>query len=237
MPTAIDSLSSLTGAPPSSNSTNPTGSRTLGKNEFLKLLTTQLANQDPLSPTDNQAFIAQLAQFASVEQAEAANARLDALIVAQAANNQTSVANLVGKDIVYRTDTVSVLADRSTPIQGELAADAKQANAIITDQNGKVVRTLSLQDVKAGVVDFAWDGMDEQGLKVPPGTYKVKLTAADQQDKSITFDSQGRARATGVTFQSGYPELILNGVRVKLADIIQIAEASTPATATTTPGA
>ena len=223
MPTAIDALSSYNSNGPSSAAAH--GSPTLGKNEFLKLLTTQLANQDPLAPADNQAFIAQLAQFASVEQQEAANSRLDALIVAQAANNQTSVANLVGKEIIYKTDSVAVTADRIGAIQGELAADAKQVSAIITDENGKILRTLTLRDVPSGTVDFGWDGMDDHGVKVPPGTYKVKLTAGDAQDKTITFDSAGHARATGVTFEAGYPELILNGVRVKLSDVIQIAEA------------
>lgn len=222
MPTAIEGLRNLPSSPPTS--ATPMGSRALGKNEFLKLLTTQLANQDPLSPTDNQAFIAQLAQFAAVEQAEATNSRLDSLIVAQAASNQTSVANLVGKDIIYKTDTVVVSTGTAASIQGELAADAKQVNAIITDSNGKVVRTLTLHDVKAGTVDFAWDGLDGNGGQVAAGTYKVKLTAADAHDKSVTFESRGRARATGVTFKAGYPELILNGVRVKLSDIIQIDE-------------
>lgn len=225
MPSAIEGLSSNFSSPPTSNT--PMGSRTLGKNEFLKLLTTQLANQDPLAPTDNQAFIAQLAQFASVEQAEAANSRLDALIIAQAANNQTSVANLVGKEITYRTDSVTVTATNQNPqVQGELARDATQANAIIKDQNGKVVATLTLHDVKAGTIDFPWDT-----TKLPPGTYKVTLTAADDKGEAITIDSRGKARATGVTFQAGYAELILNGVRVKLSDIIQISEA----TNTTTP--
>lgn len=224
------SISGLAGyTAPSSNT--PTGSNQLGKNEFLKLLTAQLANQDPLSPTDNQAFIAQLAQFASVEQQEAANGRLDSLIVAQAAANQTSVATLVGKDITYRTDSVTLPAAGGAKIQGELSASAKQANAIITDENGRVVRTISMQDVSAGTVDFQWDGLDDHGVRVAPGSYKVKLTAADANDKSITFDARGHARATGVTFANGYPELVIGGARVKLSDIVQINE---PITTTST---
>lgn len=230
MTTAITG-SAATGMTPGGNRT--VGSNALGKDEFLKLLTAQLANQDPLAPTDNQAFIAQLAQFASVEQASATNERLDSLILAQAAANQTNVANLVGKDIIYRTDSVALPATGGATVQGELAADAKQANAIITDQNGKVVRTITVQNPKAGTLDLAWDGLDETGNRVPAGTYKVKLTAADQNDKPISFDPRGRARATGVTFANGYPELILNGVRVKLADIIQIAEAPTTTSSTT----
>jgi flagellar basal-body rod modification protein FlgD len=226
MPTDIAGLNSSTATAPLSTAAH--GSPTLGKDEFLKLLTTQLANQDPLSPTDNQAFIAQLAQFSSVEQQQATNSRLDALIVAQAANNQTSVANLVGKQIVYRTDSVSLTALGAGPISGQLAAPATNVNAIITDQNGKVVRTLTMGSQSPGTVTFpAWDGTDAHGVKLSPGSYQVKLTAGDADGKPVTFDSQGTARATGVTFQAGYPELILNGVKVKLSDIIQIDEAMT----------
>ncbi len=234
MPVAIDGLNNLPGTAPTTASV-ASGSRNLGKNEFLKLLTAQLANQDPLAPTDNQAFIAQLAQFASVEQAEATNSRLDALIMAQAANNQTSVANLVGKDILYRTDSVTLTANQSPIISGELSDNAAQANAIITDENGKTIRTLTLSNVKAGSVDFTWDGRDDKGVAVAPGTYKVKLTAAGVDAQSIAFDARGRARATGVTFESGYPELILNGARVKLSDVIQIAEAVAVTTTGATP--
>lgn len=234
MTTAI-SGSVTTGSTPGGNRT--LGNNALGKEQFLKLLTAQLANQDPLSPTDNQAFIAQLAQFASVEQASATNERLDSLILAQAAANQTNVANLVGKDVVYRTDAVTLPAAGGATIQGELANDAKQANAIITDENGRVVRTLNLQDAKAGTVDFQWDGRDDQGNRLPPGNYKVKLTAADQNDKSITFDPRGHGRASGVTFANGYPELLINGTRIKLGDIVQIAEASPSSPSTTTTAA
>lgn len=230
MSSTVDSVSSG----PFTQQTRATGSRTLGKNEFLKLLTTQLANQDPLSPTDNQAFIAQLAQFASVEQAEAANQRLDSLIVAQAANNQTAVANLVGKDIIFKTDSVALPATGGATITGELAANAAKVNAIITDGNGKKIRTITQLDQKAGTLSLAWDGRDDSGNLVAPGKYKVQLTAADEKGGNIGFTLRGRARATGVTFESGIPELLLGGQKIKLADVIQIAEATTTSTTSTT---
>ena len=220
------SIDPITGAP--TLSTPATGSKTLGKNEFLKLLTAQLANQDPLSPTDNQAFIAQLAQFASVEQAEATNSRLDSLILAQAANNQTAVANLVGKDIVYKTDKVTLGADSKATISGQLSGDASIVNAIITDANGKKIRTITQHDFKAGVVNFEWDGKDDAGNPVAAGDYKVQLTAADSSDHNVGIALRGRARATGITFENGIPELMLNGQRVKLSDVLEISEPTTP---------
>ena len=85
------------------SSTTPTGNSELGKTEFLKLMMAQLANQDPTSPQSNEAFIAQLAQFATVELMQSQNQNLEQLIVAQTAGNQTGVAALIGKDVVFRT--------------------------------------------------------------------------------------------------------------------------------------
>lgn len=205
--------------------TPATGNRQLGKNEFLKLLTTQLANQDPLSPTDNQAFIAQLAQFASVEQSEQMVGRLDALLMAQTANNQTAITSLVGKDVIYKTNTVELPASGGTSIDGELTTNAAMANAIITDENGKKIRTISLRDVPAGTVHFAWDGKDDDGNPVEAGTYKVQLTAADAAQGNVAIDQKGRGHVSAVSFDNGIPELIVDGRRVKMSDILQIAEA------------
>src|SRR5918911_1658535 len=91
-----------------SSSATPTSKTELGKDDFLKLLTAQLANQDPLQPVDNQAFIAQLAQFSSVEQLQGVSSRLDTLLLATASANQMNTASLVGKDVSFSADGVDV---------------------------------------------------------------------------------------------------------------------------------
>src|SRR5690242_15281966 len=89
----------------------------LGKDAFLKLLTAQLANQDPLAPVDNTAFIAQLAQFSSVEQLQNVSSRLDSLLLATASANQLSTASLVGKDVGFKADGVDLAAGASSSMQ------------------------------------------------------------------------------------------------------------------------
>jgi flagellar basal-body rod modification protein FlgD len=229
----MSTINSVNGSP--ELKTPATGNRQLGKNEFLKLLTTQLANQDPLSPTDNQAFIAQLAQFASVEQSEQMVGRLDALLMAQTANNQTATTSLVGKDVIYKTNTVDLPASGGASISGELRTNAAMANAIITDETGKKLRTITLRDVAAGTVNFAWDGKDDNGNPVKAGTYKVSLTAADDKQGNVAIDHKGRGRVSAVSFDNGIPELIVDGRRVKMSDILQIAEASTTSAPAPTP--
>src|SRR5438874_406051 len=85
-----------------------TGSNKMGKDEFLKILMAQLSNQDPASPADTGQFVAQLAQFSALEQSQNMNTNLENLLVAQASATQNSAINLVGKDILYKTDSLTL---------------------------------------------------------------------------------------------------------------------------------
>ena len=96
-------VSSSSSATASNASNTSAAQNELGKDAFLKLLTAQLANQDPLEPVDNQAFIAQLAQFSSLEQLQGVSSRLDSLLLAVGSSNQLGAASLVGKDVTFKT--------------------------------------------------------------------------------------------------------------------------------------
>jgi flagellar basal-body rod modification protein FlgD len=222
MPTAIEGLSQ-TGTPPTS--LTPQGSSRLGKDEFLKLLVTQLSNQDPLSPVDNQAFIAQLAQFATVEQQSQMNSTLESLLMAQASSNQTNVANLVGKEVTFTSDQVFVGASGGAELNAKLSGDAAKVSAIIKDENGRVVRSITLEGARnGGALSIPWDGRDASGNPVSSGTYTVTFTAADAQGKSVDVSTQGRGRVSGVSFADGVPQLVVNGVRVRLSDVLEVSE-------------
>ncbi|MCU0699093.1 MAG: flagellar hook assembly protein FlgD [Myxococcaceae bacterium] len=231
MPTAIDGLSKA-GTPPTS--LTPQGSSRLGKDEFLKLLVTQLSNQDPLSPVDNQAFIAQLAQFATVEQQSQMNSTLESLLLAQASSNQTNVANLVGREITFTSDKVVIGETGGAQLNARLSADAAKVSAIIKDENGKVVRSITVGSRNGGPLTLPWDGRDNNGNPLRPGSYTVTFTAADLQGKSVDVTTQGRGRATGVSFADGVPQLVVNGVRVRLSDVLEVNEPKSNATSTTT---
>lgn len=228
MPAPVTNLAQPGPAP---STMTPHGSSKLGKEEFLKLLTTQLANQNPLEPVDNQAFIAQLAQFATVEQQSQMNSTLESLLIAQASSNQTSVANLVGKGITFNSNKVALAEMGDTTINARLTDEAVKVSAIITDANGKTVRSIVVNgNQAAGPVSLTWDGMDTNGRRLPPGTYTVTITAEDAKGTSVSATPHGQGRVSGVSFAEGAPQLIVNGVRVRLSDVLEVNE---PATTTT----
>ncbi len=221
------------------SSTAATGSSALGKDAFLRLLTAQLANQDPTAPSDDQAFVAQLAQFSQVEQAEGMNSRLDSLLLAQSSNNQTATAAFIGKDVVYNSNQVGI-TDKGGTIMGNLATSASTMTVTITDSSGKTVKTMNLKDVNAGALKVPWDGKSDTGLQLPAGQYTVAFDAKDSSGNSVTVTAQGEARVTGVTFAAGYPQLIVNNTPIKMSDVISVLEAppaltASSSTAVTTP--
>jgi flagellar basal-body rod modification protein FlgD len=217
---AVDtSLSSVTG-------TYTAPSKELGKNEFLKLLMAQLANQDPTNPVDNQAFIAQLAQFSSVEQLYGIGSKLDTLAVAQASANQLQTASLVGKEVTFRTDQVH-LDGKALDVEANLAGAADAVVAVVTDASGNVVRTLPLGARTAGTTQFTWDGCDDKGKSLPAGDYHVALNATRKDGTPVQADLRGRGTVDGVNFEGDAPILLVGSLQVRLSDVARIERSRT----------
>ena len=203
------------------------GNNKLGKNEFLKLLMTQLGNQDPTSPASTEQFVTQLATFASLELQQNANTQLENLLLAQASSNQTAMTNFVGKDIVYRTDSMTLEANKPAIGEAQLAVSADKVTVVVSDQNGKPVRTMQLGSHEAGNMTFTWDGRDDQGRAQPAGNYKIQVTAAGSDGKSIAVDQRGRGHVTGVSFEGGVAQVKVGDTTVKIPDIVEIKERTT----------
>lgn len=194
----------------------------LGKDQFLKLLMTQLQQQDPLNPMDNQAFVAQLAQFANLELQQAANASLEGIMLAQASNSQTAAVGLVGKDVSYRGDSVHLSAGSPVTVGGRLSGEAGEVTLTVTDASGKTVRTLKLGPRPSGGLSVEWDGRDDSGEPCPPGEYRARLVAADLQGKNVAVEQALKGRVEGVSFENGYPELLVGSARLKLGDVLDV---------------
>jgi flagellar basal-body rod modification protein FlgD len=219
----IDGLRRVEDLPPATQ-----GSNKLGKDEFLKLMMAQLGQQDPTAPVDSQAFVAQLAQFASLELAQNANTQLENLLIAQTASNQTALTTFVGKDVVFRTDSITLEAGLGALGAAQLGANAESVTAVITDAQGKTVRTLQLGRQPAGPLSIPWDGRDDRGTALPPGTYKLRVTAKDAQGGSVGVEQRGTGQVNGVAFENGVPKLRIGDTSVSVADVVEIKERTAP---------
>lgn len=198
--------------------------KTLAKDDFLRLLLTQMQNQDPLSPVDNKEMLAQLAQFSSLEQMQGVSDRLDTLLLAQSSTNQLATTGLVGRSVSYRTDAIDWTGTGTASLQGSLAAPAA-VTVVVRDESGKAVRTLQLGARPAGGLEVTWDGKDQNGNTLPAGRYAVSATAKAGAGADAALELRGRGLVRGVTFEGDAPLLLIGGSRVKMSDVVDVTQA------------
>ena len=154
------------------------GSSVMAETEdrFLKLLTTQLRNQDPLNPMDNAQMTSQLAQMSTVSGIEKLNATLDTLVNNFGENQSMQAASMIGKSVLVSGEQLAL--SKGVALGGvNLSESVDQLKIQIMDSTGKVLQTQDLGAQKAGVINFAWDGKDDAGVAVPDGAYKISVQA------------------------------------------------------------
>lgn len=197
------------------------GNTSLGKNEFLKLLIAQLANQDPLKPVDNQQFISQLAQFSSLEQMQNVSTNLEALLTANKSTNQLAAASLLGQNVTHASDTVALVAGQTPSAQVALEAPAAVLVAI-QNASGRVVRTLDLGVCQAGTAELGWDGRDANGNALAAGSYTVAVSATAADGTAVRANLLTSGLVKSVSYEGGETVLTVGGSRVKFSDVIRI---------------
>lgn len=215
--------STLAGLPAVAGQATPTAKNTLDKDSFLKLLTTQLQKQDPLSPMDSNAFVAQLAQFSSVEALENMGRKLDTLALGQANANQMAVPQMIGKEILFAADRLAVTKGQSARFTVALEGAADDTVALISDASGKVVRTLPLGPRSGGSFQVTWDGLDGAGNPVESGQYLLTVSASRRDGTPVGTATSVRGVVTGVSFEGSVPQLLVGGNVVQLGDVTEIA--------------
>jgi flagellar basal-body rod modification protein FlgD len=201
-----------------------TGSNALGKDEFLKLLTAQLQQQDPTQPMDSTAFVAQLAQFSSLEQMNNVNDTLTKMLTSQGTALQTTAASMVGKTAVFNTDQVSLTQGKAATITATLSQAATDVNLVIQNASGNNVRVMALGAMQSGINRIQWDGMDDKGNALPTGDYTSQINATDINGKPVSLTQNGSARITGITFTNGTPNFLAGGSTLQLSDISELDE-------------
>jgi flagellar basal-body rod modification protein FlgD len=181
----------------------------LGKDEFLNLLVAQLNNQDPLSPQDNGAFIAQLAQFSQVEGIGKLNTSMESLVSGYQSSQALQASSLVGRKVIVPTD--QALVDTKETFKASLALPASSSNVYVNiyDAAGTSVSRVNLGAQTAGNVSFMWDGKDASGNLLPPGAYKFQAQASyGTETKGLS--TMLPANVDSVTLGQGGGELMLN---------------------------
>jgi len=195
---------------------------------FLQLLTTQLKNQDPLSPLDSNDFTAQLTQMAGVEQQLLTNDLLQAL-VNQGTGGLDGAVSYIGK-YVTAAGSATRLEGGAANWSYELAANASNVQLEVLNSSGAVVWSGPAPENGMGVHDFSWDGRSSAGAQLDDGgVYTLRVTASTAGGQTIDSQVLIRGVVTGVEMYDGQPYATVGGSIVPLSQIISV-NAAVPAT-------
>lgn len=179
MSVTINDTTSANKTSSTSSSSSVTGSTSADlQNQFLTLLVAQLKNQDPTNPMDNNQLVSQLAQLNTVSGIEKLNTTLGS-ISGQINNNQSIQATtLIGHGVMVPGSEILVGKETSTPFGLELESAADNVTVTISDSTGKMVRSLELGALSAGVHSWGWDGKSTDGTAAADGSYTFTVAAS-----------------------------------------------------------
>lgn len=190
---------------------------------FLKLLVTQLKNQDPMNPMDNAQFTSQMAQINTVTGINTLNETVNGLLQQFGALEALQASQLTGRSVLVTGNQFAADGKGTAVVGGvNLAAPADKVTVEITDANGNPVRSIALGASGAGISRFTWDGKTDAGADAPAGSYSFTVKASSAGAEVSATQLMART-VEAVTRENGSTQLVLaGGIRVAYGDVKQI---------------
>lgn len=181
----------------------------LGKTEFLELLVAQLNNQNPLDPQDNGEFVAQLAQFSTLEGIEKLNDSMGNILDGVHSSQALQASSLVGRKVILASEQAMV--DTAETFKGSVLVPQSSSNVYVSvyDDAGNVVSRINIGAQEAGNQSFMWDGKDSEGEQLPPGKYRFKAEGSFN-GKTEGLYTMLPANVDSVTLSPQGGEMLLN---------------------------
>ncbi len=188
---------------------------------FLKLLTTQMQNQDPLDPMDTAQYTQQLVQYSQVEQSIQQTGVLRNMLDKMSGDDLTSAGQLIGKTAEFDSSIAGLSAKNPAEWRWTFAGKPSTVEAEILDSSGKVVATPKVPVDGSGTLQ--WDGMLASGVRAPEGAYSLKLIGktVDGTEIGSTLTSVGKVQE--VVSRGGELWAGLGGAALPLAKLTRIA--------------
>ncbi len=181
--------------------------KNLGKDDFLRIMITQMKNQDPTSPFKAEEMATQMAQFASVEQLQNMNTSMSKMANANQPLERLAMTNLIGKTVTIDRERFVHNENETSTLGFALDRDAKETKLKVISEQGETILEKDLGPQKAGDQSFVWDGAKTNGLPVKSGNFIFKVEAKDAGGRSIAMNAKGQAKVVGVAFEG--PEGVL----------------------------
>jgi flagellar basal-body rod modification protein FlgD len=191
------------------------------QDRFLKLLVTQMKNQDPLNPLDNAQVTSQIAQISTVSGIDKLNASIGGMSQSMLAAQSLQASAMIGRGVLAEGDRMELT--ESGAIAGfELSGPADKVVVTIYGQAGEIVESLDLGNRDAGLSTFAWDGAPDGGAQLAEGSYKFKVEAINLDQSKVTATTLGYGRVHSVSIDDGVTLNTTSLGAVSVANVRQI---------------
>lgn len=222
----MSTIDSTTATPTPTASSSALAKNNSDYNMFLKLLTTQMTNQDPLDPMDTSEYTSQLVQYSEVEQSIQQTDTLNSILAQLSTQNVTQATGLIGKTAEFDSKVAGLTetADASWRYTAERAVTS--LTATVTDASGRKVATFAV-DPPATSGSVTWDGMLSSGTRAPSGSYTVSLDAKDISGAAVSVATTTTGMISEVTSANGTVTLGVNGVQLSMDKLIKLTTPST----------
>tara|TARA_B100001123_G_scaffold442790_1_gene587225 strand:+ start:26 stop:700 length:675 start_codon:yes stop_codon:yes gene_type:complete len=197
-------------------------STNLGKEDFLKLLTVQLQYQDPLNPLENTEFIAQMAQFSSLEQLQNMNQAMDRSMESESILHNSMRNNLatslIGKSVEIPTGEIAFSGDGESTLAYRLDAGAIKASVQITDARSNLVKEFEVEPSQR-YGSITWDGKSAAGSEVPPGAYRISVLAEGPGGTPISGEALKSVKVQAIRNLAGEATIWAGNREISLAEL------------------
>ncbi|MCS6838026.1 MAG: flagellar biosynthesis protein FlgD [Bdellovibrionaceae bacterium] len=203
------------------------GNNKLDKDAFMKIMLVQMKHQDPTNPLKSHEMAAQLAQFSQLEQLQNINSSIDEMRAGMRPQESLQSLNLIGKLVAGDSSRIiRTQGDRMHDISFKLLNDANQVTIKIFNEAGDEVRTVTLNNLKAGENLWTWNGRDRFDQVLPAGQYKVSIVATGSNGRKIQVKTDFEGIITGVNFTPKGTVLLIGQQSVYLKDVRKISDPS-----------
>lgn len=191
------------------------------QDQFMKLLVTQMKNQDPLNPLDNAQVTSQLAQLSTVSGIEKMNATLQSMMTNYQSMQSLQAASMIGHGVMVDGSTMS-LNNGKALFGVDLSGNADSVNIAVLDGNGQKIHSFDVGAQQAGLLPLQWDGTTDSGAAAADGAYSFKVTALSG-GQPVSAQTLSYGQVASVASDSQGVKLTVPGLgAVNLADIRQI---------------
>lgn len=194
------------------------------QDRFMKLLVTQLQNQDPLNPMDCAETTSQMAQINMVTQLSQLNDSFTSMLSSFTAQQTLQAANVIGKSVLAAGSTLNYDGSTAIDFRTNITSGLKGGLVQVVDASGKVVQELEFgQQSFTGYGNFTWDGKTAEGTTAPAGTYTIRAYGAQSDGSAVQLQTQTWQKVGSVALDGGSTKIVLaDGSAVDLNSVSQI---------------